>query len=702
MATELELSDGTILEIPDDAAPEAIRNYAARGEAMLKQQRMQKGYGNPAEDMASAGLSGVNKGIAEAAGGPVDLVNWGMRKVGLPASDRPVMGSDWIKDRMTGADMIQPSRGHDTAERFGELVGNGVATATGAGMLGPLAQAGSKTAAVLDALGPAKTATGTLAQQTTGAALQQAGETAGGAVGERIGGERGRQIGSVVGGVATPLAPTLAARTGEGALRFALGDGENSARAYDTLQANGITPTPGLVGNQTAARMENAASYIPGGRGERGIMGSFQQFQDRVGQLRGEVAGDPDPRTDLRGADTIGADARTIAERGLLNTKNRIGGEYDQLRDDFGPQRLVPVHEAVDTLRDMGTTTVNGQTRPRLDPNMQAGLDSEIDRVNDIRVPRSQTAEQLLQTEIRARQDMLNDPTLRPNARRQLQQELADLQGRVEANRQVPAEALDKTITKIGYDGQGNPTVDTAQTNQIKNVLKDARLRAYEARDPALADRLRSIDEEYALLMDKTAPRAEGGDIPFLKKLTETPNDIDVFNQVADPKRWDNAHVVMRNDPHSWGSLAADIMGEKSALPPQKRTELINTSPGKFMEWWGTLPTSGKIMYANGSQETLDRINSLYDAAQRFGARSGTMNFSNTAPSAATATFMGTALAHPIAMAKALGSSYLTGHVATSPKTARVLAGKTDPILDRLFAPGAKAGVRALETGSGQ
>lgn len=330
---------------------------------------------------------------------------------------------------------------------------------------------------------------------------------------------------------------------------------------------------------------------------------------------------------------------------------------------------------------------------------MQSGLDSEVNRIDALRVPKSQVAQGLLDTEIRAREDMLQDPRMRPNQRAQLQQELADLQARREANRQVPAEALDTALTKIGYDAQGNPTIDTGQTKQVKGALGQARENAYASVDPALADRLRSLDEHYALLQDKTAPRAEGGDIPYLRRLTDTPNDIDVFSQVADPKRWDNASVVQRNAPDQWGALASSIMGEKSALPPGKRGPIINSTPAAFAKWWGSLPSSGKIMFANGSEDTLNRLNSLHEAAQQYGLRSGTMNFSNTAPSAATATFMGSVLSHPVQTAKALGSSFLMGGMATSPQTARVIANRVSPLVDRLMGPATQAGMRELEAG---
>jgi hypothetical protein len=78
--------------------------------------------------------------------------------------------------------------------------------------------------------------------------------------------------------------------------------------------------------------------------------------------------------------------------------------------------------------------------------------------------------------------------------------------------------------------------------------------------------------------------------------------------------------------------------------------------------------------------------------------RSGTMNFSNTAPSAATATFMGSVLSHPLQTAKALGSSYLTGGLATSPRAAEIIANRNvSPLTERLFRPGVQATAREFE-----
>lgn len=43
---------------------------------------------------------GFNVGLRNIVGAPVDIANWTMRKTGLPVSDKPFMGSEWVKERM--------------------------------------------------------------------------------------------------------------------------------------------------------------------------------------------------------------------------------------------------------------------------------------------------------------------------------------------------------------------------------------------------------------------------------------------------------------------------------------------------------------------------------------------------------------------------------------------------------------------------
>lgn len=91
--------------------------------------------------MAANFAAGTNEGISGILGAPVDAANWAMGKVGLPVSDRPMMGSQWIRDQQAryggSPDQIQANT---AAERIARGVGSGVSStlvpAAGAEALG--------------------------------------------------------------------------------------------------------------------------------------------------------------------------------------------------------------------------------------------------------------------------------------------------------------------------------------------------------------------------------------------------------------------------------------------------------------------------------------------------------------------------------------------------------------------------------------
>jgi len=77
-------------------------------------------------------MGAVNEGIADTVGFPVDLVNSGIRAVGLPASDNPIMGSDWIRSGMHRLGIGEASEGYaprSGVERYGQAIARGVGQA---------------------------------------------------------------------------------------------------------------------------------------------------------------------------------------------------------------------------------------------------------------------------------------------------------------------------------------------------------------------------------------------------------------------------------------------------------------------------------------------------------------------------------------------------------------------------------------------
>ena len=56
-----------------------------------------------------------------ALGGPVDLATMALRPLGYDL-DKPVMGSEWLRDRLTDAGVYQPRTG-SAGEQIGEFAG---------------------------------------------------------------------------------------------------------------------------------------------------------------------------------------------------------------------------------------------------------------------------------------------------------------------------------------------------------------------------------------------------------------------------------------------------------------------------------------------------------------------------------------------------------------------------------------------------
>ena len=62
-----------------------------------------QGPGQPG--LASRLMGSFNEGIADSVGGSVDMVNYGLQKIGVPTSPNPIMGSDWIRSIMHSGNM---------------------------------------------------------------------------------------------------------------------------------------------------------------------------------------------------------------------------------------------------------------------------------------------------------------------------------------------------------------------------------------------------------------------------------------------------------------------------------------------------------------------------------------------------------------------------------------------------------------------
>lgn len=128
----------------------ATRNPALKGSPV---NRPPSGGGEDyRESYMGQGMSGVNEGLASTLGFPVDAMTAGLNLIpqginalantDLPQIEDPFLGSQWVKDRMGGSTIYDPS--NDPSKQFARRVGQSVgAAAVPAGFAGSLPRAGA-------------------------------------------------------------------------------------------------------------------------------------------------------------------------------------------------------------------------------------------------------------------------------------------------------------------------------------------------------------------------------------------------------------------------------------------------------------------------------------------------------------------------------------------------------------------------------
>jgi hypothetical protein len=131
--------DSAVGNSPADSGPSSssvapssslMDKLQAGSEGKFTASEADKPYETTARSLGMNALARANETLASTLGAPVDVVNAGLRKVGLPVSEKPVMGSEWIKSGMglihANPDDVQP---HNEAERIAGGIGGGAASA---------------------------------------------------------------------------------------------------------------------------------------------------------------------------------------------------------------------------------------------------------------------------------------------------------------------------------------------------------------------------------------------------------------------------------------------------------------------------------------------------------------------------------------------------------------------------------------------
>jgi hypothetical protein len=186
--------------------------------------------------LAGNTASGFNEGFADVLGLPVDLVNSGMKALGIPTSDTPVFGSEFIKKYM----MPEPFEAKTPAERVmrrvGKEIGGTVPFAAAGVAAGATRAAGKAAGTIAEAMPAGETAAARFANVPTylveelskvNPATLTAIETAlasGAGLGAGLmkelfpqGGPMAEFVGELAGGVAPPALLGLVRRAGQAA-----------------------------------------------------------------------------------------------------------------------------------------------------------------------------------------------------------------------------------------------------------------------------------------------------------------------------------------------------------------------------------------------------------------------------------------------------------------------------------------------------
>ena len=279
--------------------------------------------------LASQGMSGINEGLANVLGFPVDMTNKaiglgmaGINKVAgtnLQPSDQPFLGSASIKAMMP-AGVITPPSGNpteQTARYLGQNVGGAVIPAIATGGVGP--------------------ALTTLASGVT--------SSVGGLVGRRFGGDTGEAIGQLAGGL-VPLGSVTAARaTMPRGPDFSTIPSANQLRSeagdlYRQGEATGKTLAPwqtAALSDQLRSVVNAKGGLMPDGAGgfSGPVASAYPAINDAI-KMVDAYAGAPMNPTEMQAVRTsLQNAAQQEGKQGAIGTE--MLNNFDQLRNPSVP-----------------------------------------------------------------------------------------------------------------------------------------------------------------------------------------------------------------------------------------------------------------------------------------------------------------------------------------------------------------------------
>ena len=359
----LQLSDGTTLQIPDDASEEMIRNYAARGEAHIKANPRQPTQ-EPSDPYSALNTAG--RVASNATLGALDFANWATRRVFNPGS----MLTDKLGMTQAPPELAPMARQATGIEElpadasYARQIGEGVAAAAPFGLVGGVR--GVMAAPTWSAA--ARNAANAIYQTIAPVVAGDAGARLGGA----IGGEEGARIGGLVGGTAAAAAPSAVGTTAR--MRYAGRGNPDAPDIWAAAERTNVEPTAGMLGDANIQTRER--QYIaqrPEGRSSTMRNEAQQRMYDVVdeaGRVRGGTG---------QGPAVVGETIRDVAGGALQNAETASSTAQQGLIDRIGPRAPTDVTPLLANMENI---------RTRTDPASYRPIEQ---RINDLRLMLEQT-----------------------------------------------------------------------------------------------------------------------------------------------------------------------------------------------------------------------------------------------------------------------------------------------------------------------
>lgn len=334
MTVRAELHDGTVLEFPEGTSDDVIQSTVKRIMASPPKTGVVNNVG-----------AGINESLAQTVGGPVDIVNWALRKAGVPVSDDPIMGSDWLKNRLgdVGIDPRQVVAESD-AEKIARGAARGITDAAGialpAGAVANAAKSGSMTQGVAASL-----------------ASQPMTQAVAGGVGGAVGEATDNPLLGIAASLGVPLAGVAGARAIT-PVRSQLT--VEQARLAEVAAKEGIPLTPAqATGSRPLQTIEGVFSTLPMTSGAQREIADIQRsaLNRSVLSRAGVSADKATPEVIDDAFRELGQRFDDLAKRTTVNVDHQMFKDVDNIVSEYGrrlPTDVAPVFQSyVDDLNQM-------------------------------------------------------------------------------------------------------------------------------------------------------------------------------------------------------------------------------------------------------------------------------------------------------------------------------------------------------------